>query len=171
MASRQTFTISYDGEALREGRMDVRELAPALLAAGDLFQSANRILNHDRSTVSVQVQGQFRTGSFPVVFSVDQSPIEIVQGLLHQYPQIKDAKEILEILFFYGGIGASIGTSVVKLMKWLKGDKPKESQFTFTNNGTVIINLGDRQTEAKAETFNLAMDRSVRNALEGWWLH
>jgi hypothetical protein len=141
--------------------MDVRELAPALLAAGDLFQNANRILNDGRSTVSVQVQGQFRTGSFPVVFSVDQTPIEIVQGLLHQHPQIKDAKEILEILFFYGGIGAS----VVKLMKWLKGDKPKEGQFTFTNNGTVIINLGDRQTEAQAETFKLTMDRSVRAAL------
>jgi len=101
------------------------------------------------------------------VFSVDQNPIEIIQGFLQQHPHIKDAKEILEILFFYCGIPGGIGASVVKLMKWLKGDKPKEGQFTFTNNGTVIINLGDRQKETKTETFSLVMDRSVRAALEG----
>jgi hypothetical protein len=43
--SRAHFKVSYNGVALQEGRLDVRDLAPALLAVGSLFDAANRALN------------------------------------------------------------------------------------------------------------------------------
>jgi hypothetical protein len=40
---RAEFSITYEGPALQDGRMDVRELAPASLALGELLQEANAI--------------------------------------------------------------------------------------------------------------------------------
>ncbi|GBQ72917.1 hypothetical protein AA15237_1478 [Komagataeibacter xylinus NBRC 15237] len=47
--SKATFTIAYDGPALRNHAMDVRALAPALLGFGTLFDAANAALNGDDS--------------------------------------------------------------------------------------------------------------------------
>lgn len=43
--SRATLTIAYDGQALRDNAMDVRDLAPAMLGLGQLFDAANSALN------------------------------------------------------------------------------------------------------------------------------
>jgi CHASE3 domain sensor protein len=51
--SKAHFQLAYDVKA---GTMDVNELAPALLATGDLLREANRQLNGERSDVSVKVQ-------------------------------------------------------------------------------------------------------------------
>jgi hypothetical protein len=53
--STATIRIAYDGEALRRGTIDVRALAPALLALGDLCEQANRILNAEKPTTTLRV--------------------------------------------------------------------------------------------------------------------
>jgi len=58
--------ILYDGEALRTGSMDVRELAPALLALGDLCERTNKLLNGDDTKVALHVHADFKRGSFQV---------------------------------------------------------------------------------------------------------
>ena len=40
--SKVAFQLSYDGPALRDGTMDVNELAVSLTTVGDLLQEANR---------------------------------------------------------------------------------------------------------------------------------
>ena len=97
------FTVTYDGPSVRDGLMDVRELAPALLSTGALVQKANHLLNGDRVQVSVQVRSSFKRGSFIIALLADQSLLDQAKAFLLQHPQIKDVKEILEILFFYGG--------------------------------------------------------------------
>jgi hypothetical protein len=70
--SRATFGLGYDGPALRDGTMDVRDLAPALLAVGQLFDAANRNLNGDAATVGVHVRATGE-GSFEVFLEVVQT--------------------------------------------------------------------------------------------------
>src|SRR3954469_17506894 len=58
-----TFGIAYDGPALATGRMPVRDLAPALLALGDLFSLSSGLLYPQLSPVAVQVEAT-EQGSF-----------------------------------------------------------------------------------------------------------
>jgi hypothetical protein len=66
--SSATITIAYDGPALRYHAMDVRDLAPAMLGVGQLFDAANSALNGENARVRVQVvqkqtDGGLRTAS------------------------------------------------------------------------------------------------------------
>jgi hypothetical protein len=94
--SQDNFQIAYDGAAVRDGSMDVYELAPALLSIGDLVRDVNRFLNQDRATVSIQVQSDFKAGSFEVSLLVDQNLVEHAKQVLFG-TGIVDAKTLLEI--------------------------------------------------------------------------
>src|SRR5437588_1172700 len=116
------FAISYDGELVRAGLMDVQQLAPALLASGALIQKANRLLNGEGTHVEVKVRSDFRTGSFLVNLHVDQGLIEQAKNFLLAHPNIREAKDILEILFFYAGLPATAVGGLFKLIKLLKNN-------------------------------------------------
>ena len=70
--SQAQFTIAYDGPALRDGVMDVRDLAPALLAVGKLFDAANLTINGNAATVSVRVRATV-PGSFEILIDLAQT--------------------------------------------------------------------------------------------------
>ncbi|WP_256991488.1 hypothetical protein [Burkholderia sp. AU6039] len=63
-SNHQPFNIIYDGPALAEYRMDVRDLAPALIAIADLFTSAIKELNGENAEVRLEVRGSFKAGAF-----------------------------------------------------------------------------------------------------------
>ena len=119
--SHAQFQIIYDGPSLVDNTMDVRELAPALLAVGDLLESANNALNKEKSTVSVSVKGSFKTGCFGIDFIVSQSFLKHVQDLFSG-PQVTAAANLIQILGFVSGSGYSL----IKLIVWLRGKKPKK---------------------------------------------
>jgi len=70
--SEATFTIVYDGPALRDHSMDVRDLAPAMLGLGELFDAANSALNGDNARIKVQVKAT-EPGCFQITFEVIQT--------------------------------------------------------------------------------------------------
>lgn len=66
---RADFTVVYDGEALADHRMSVRDLAPALLGLADIFQDAGEALNPGQSPVALDIRAT-DDGSFLVELSV-----------------------------------------------------------------------------------------------------
>lgn len=64
-----SFTVVYDGEAVRGHRMDVRDLAPALLGMAELFQAAQQVLSPGAPRVSLQIRAT-EEGSFMVLLEV-----------------------------------------------------------------------------------------------------
>lgn len=62
MASSE-FAVVYDGPLLSDGRMPVRELAPALLALGDLFVQASLAVYPDQEPVGLSIKAT-EEGSF-----------------------------------------------------------------------------------------------------------
>ena len=152
--------ILYDGPALREHRMEVRDLAPALLAMGELLDVANEVLNGPKTRINVQVAASFKAGSFGVEFEVGslvQQALQLVgmDGI--------SAKQILEWLGLAGkGAGGVLG--LIGLIKWLRGRSIKKVELL--DNGKVRILVDANAIEVEAKVLELYRNFRIRKALE-----
>lgn len=153
--SEANFRITYDGEALRDGSMDVRDLAPALIAAADLVREANRVLNGDRTSVRVVVKSDFRRGSFGIDLTVVQSAWDQAKQILLG-SDLKAASELLRLV----GLG---GTSwgVIQIIRWLRGRRPERT--TPVNVDTIRIELGQETLDVARDVVLLFNDPRVRD--------
>ena len=162
MANSIELKISYDGEALRKHKMDVRDLAPALLAIGELFEESNRVLNDDKTTLRVKVNA-LETGSFGIVFELDQSLVDQITGFLtgDGVTSILNLKELI-----IGG--ALFGTASIKglfsLIRWLKGGKP--DQIKDLKNGYIQLTINNETITVPSKLLLLYKEVSVRKAVE-----
>lgn len=163
IVSSAELSITYDGELVRTGLMDVQELAPALLASSTLIQKANAVLNGETTSVSLKVRSDFRHGSFVVHCVVDQSLLEQAKNFLLAHPSIKDVKEILETIFFYAGIPITATASLFRLIKFLGRRKPDAVEI-HNNNGTVTVVLGDQNIVVNQAIYKLYEDSQARRA-------
>ncbi len=164
--SKASFNVLYDGPALANSEMDVRELAPALLALGELLEEANAVINHGRAQISVQVKASFKTGCFGIELDVVQSLLQQAQSLF-AHDSVATAKELLEWLGLIedhaGKLAAGIG-GLIWLIKKLRGRTI--SQVVLLDNGKVKITLDDEHFEVEQRVLDLYRQFRVRRALE-----
>jgi hypothetical protein len=153
--STSQFTLSYDGEALKSGQMDVRDLAPALLAASDLLSEANRQVNQDRVTLSVSVQGGFEKGSFDITLVTNQ-------GVLSQLASLVTGDRIIAasalVMLLFGGRG------LLDLLKWLAGTKPERVEKE--PNGDVRFTLRGSEMVINGNVYIFYENPSMRKAIK-----
>ena len=137
--SRADFTLTYDGPALRSHEMNVRDLAPAMLAVGELFEALNRLYNGKQADVAVNVTA-LQPGCFQVGFDIVQvvhSATEYLSGT-----EITAALNLKTILGFGG---TSIGGGLIWLIRRLKGRAPERiekltpGQFRLTLDGETFV--------------------------------
>jgi hypothetical protein len=102
--------------------VDVFQLAPTLLALGELIQESNREVNPGGRQIGVNVK-PFREGSFIVDLTVfPQTHLQQFLDLISNHP-VDQIKTVLE----WVGLIAGTPFGAVQLVKWLKG-KPKSVQ-------------------------------------------
>lgn len=162
--SRARLEVTYDGEAVERGVMDVQDLAPALLGIAEACQRANRILNGDRARLSVQVQADMKRGSFHVDLNL-VSHVTPLAPLINfiTTEHIKQAKDVVDLLF--GG-----EYSVAGVIRRLKGKRPKDVPHQRLDDGTIQLTLQDNaRVENITINYNVyegANDDQIRKGLK-----
>lgn len=152
--------VVYDGPALEQHRMDVRQLAPALLALGEVLEEANHIINDDRTKVSVQVRASFKAGCFGIDFDVAQSFARQVMDFFNS-DQITAANNLLTLLGFAGS--GTIG--LISLIKWLRGRKIQNVVILESGKVKVIVE-GNDAIEVEKAVIDLFRSYRLRKALD-----
>jgi hypothetical protein len=161
----EEFHVTYKGDGLRDGAIDVYALAPALVALGNLVSDANRLLNGDRATVHLQVNSDFKKGSFDIPLLLNLRILETAHrsfefagtidgaGLLHAlFGAAKDNSEKL--------IEAAV-VGLLAIYRVLKGEKPKPNSIIIRDNhGT--INIGNKQVVVDARAAQMYMNDAIR---------
>lgn len=162
LMSEANFKIIFRGSAVDDGEIDVRDLAPALLALGDVFQAASDVLNGDRVKTVVRVKATDHA-CFEVDLSVAQTVKDAVTSLLAFSTENKDAiaaaKELAELIFMTGGGMAGFGGGLFGLLKFLKGRKPDRVE---QRGGKIHVHIGDKYFVTNPKTIDLAENVNVR---------
>lgn len=155
------FHLVYDGPVLDEHRMDVRALAPALLAMGDLVERANLILNGDQAKVAVDVHASFKSGSFGI-------DMELAQSLWQKALDLTGSSPVTSIATICGLIGFSVRDSVsgvIQVIRWLRGRGV--TRIEPLENGVVRLFVNDQHLDTEERVLKLVQDYKLRKALEG----
>ena len=160
MAADEQFEVVFEGEAVKNGEMDVRALAPSLLALADLFQESNRVLNGDRAGVSVSVRAEFAPGSFHIDLTIAQNLYEQAKQLILG-KEISDAKKLIETIFYFVGLPVSGGVGLFKLIRGMQNKKP--ASVTYIDNRVQLFFDG-RVVEAHEDAYRLWLDDRVLRA-------
>ncbi len=157
--SQTSFQVVYDGPALAGSTIDVKDLAPALLALGDVIEQANITLNAGHAKISLRVSASFKSGCFGIDFSVVQSLIDQALGLFKQTPAAS-AKELVELLGFMTGSGMG----VIKVVKWLRNRVIRE--VVLLDNGKARVVVDGDSLETELATIELLRNYRLRLALQ-----
>ncbi|WP_063910996.1 hypothetical protein [Burkholderia ubonensis] len=160
MSNHEQFNVVHDGPALTEHRMDVRDLAPALVAIADLFSFANKELNGDNTEVRLEVKGSFKAGSF-------HSELIFIQSLANQIRDIfagPNAAAFSNALAILGALGIVGSGGLIGLIRKLQGNRPHRIEPTGSN---VRIWVTEKESlEVEEAVYRLYRSKTVRVSLQ-----
>jgi hypothetical protein len=139
--SKVAFQLRYDGPELSEHGMDVADLAPALLALGDLIKRANARVNGDAAKVNLIVQSDFEHKCFQVSLELVQSVLSTIGTFLTDADSLKNAQTIAGWLGLVGGSA----TTLVGIFTYLARRKGKEVESVSPVADETTISTRDSQ--------------------------
>ncbi len=155
-----SFKILYDGPALDAHEMDVKELAPALLAVGELLEEANSLFYGNQSKIAVNIKA-FSEGSFGVDFNFIQNTVAGLFAALSG-SGINAGVNLITLVGFL----KTSSDSVIEFIKHLRNRKIKS--ITKFEVGRVRIELegDDEILEVPENIIKLFGNFKVRKSLE-----
>ncbi|WP_208351629.1 hypothetical protein [Pseudaestuariivita rosea] len=158
-----SFSIAFEGQPFDKGEIDIKDLAPALLALGDIVQSANKALNGDRAEARLKVRAT-KEGSFEALLALDVSWITDMLDLAAANPdRMSAAKDIVDLLFKAGGGVGATTIGVVQALKFFRGKKPEKIE---EKSSVVSITIDNTTIQMEPQAFTLLRDQATREKIE-----
>lgn len=166
MNGKTAVRIAYGGPDVDSGAMDVKELAPALLAFGELIEESNKLINGQESKVKVLVKSDFRKGSFDVGFEMVHNlcdQIKLITGSLQEV----SIEQITIYLGLAAGASQFLGFNLIDLIKKVRGRKAKK--VTAIENNMIRLEFEEEIKETidvHKDIVNLYRSISVRSKVD-----
>ena len=160
--------LKFDGEGLKDNFIDVKDLAPSLIALSDLIQESNKLINGDKTTINVKVNADIKQGCFEVLLMFDFSVVENLKDLVtpETTRSIKEILEWLEIISSLIGeepVGAGGGLlGLLSLIKIFKGKPIDKNQIIGKYGNNYTINTGGGDLIINEQTFIIHNAPSIR---------
>lgn len=158
-SNHETFHVIYDGPALATSRMDVRDLAPALVATADLFAAVNAEVNGNAAELRVEVKGSFKAGSFGIELICAQDLLQQIRDIFTSPTAnaLANASGILAL------VTAPVG-GLIWLLRRLQGRPPRKIEI---HGGTATLWITDSESvEVDHRVIKIWRSTQVRTSLE-----
>ncbi len=161
--SSAAFSIAFEGQPFDQGEIDIKDLAPALLALGDVVQAANRALNGDRADARLKVKAT-KEGSFEALLALDVSWVTDMLDVVAANPdRMTAAKDLVDLVFKAGGGAGAATIGVVQALKLIRGKKPEKIE---EKSSGVSITVNNTTIQMKPKAFQLLQDQRTRENIE-----
>lgn len=151
--ARYDFSIRYSGEALNDGRIPIKDLAPSLLSISDAFIEMQNIIYPHQAPVSLDIKATEK-GSFLVDLILANGPdiftkaVDLFSG--------KESEASVNLIEIASGI-----SGVLILIQKLRNRKIKNKEDEGANN--VKLTLGDGTTlEVPSQSFEAYQNIELR---------
>jgi hypothetical protein len=150
-------TLQYEGDAVDAGTMDVRQLAPALIAAADAVREAHSLLSVPGPAPQVEVRAT-RPGSFIIDLLVAEP------NLLQRAMELLNSSPVTATLDLSGLVGIVVAS--VGLVRRLNNRKITRTEEI--RPGLIRLTLDDGTViETPPESFQLVLDAGYRRSIRG----
>lgn len=158
------FEIAFEGDPFEDGEIDVRDLAPTLLAFGNVVQTANKTLNGDRADARLKVAATDQ-GSFVAALTMDVGWLTDMLDAVSAHPQrVVAADQLMDLLIKAGSIVGSGAIGLFAAIKALKGKRPEKVEAR--GDGTTEITVNQTTFVVDDRTVALLQDLPTREAVE-----
>jgi hypothetical protein len=151
-----SFVVSFNGPGVEDGRIDVRDLAPALLSLGRLIDAGNIAVYGEKQPIKIEVKA-ISAGSFEVVLQAVSSGWDTLTAFMDG----SDAQHAKLLLDWLGIIGVP-PVGVVGLYRWLQGNKP--SRISKAEAGQFLLEIDGKTLVVPLEVMRLYQDIAVNRA-------
>ena len=157
-----SFGVKYQGPALEDGRMPVRDLAPALLALGEVFREAANELYPDLPTPTLEFQATER-GSFDasLILSASDAWEQLTSMLTAKGPS---ALANLEAIVLGVPLAYGAADGLFKFIGKVGGRPIRAVENTDDPDRMRVILDDEVEIEAPAGTVKLYRNPKVRRA-------
>ncbi|MFP1808913.1 hypothetical protein [Lonsdalea quercina] len=158
------FRIVYDGPALDNHEMDVRDLAPALLSLSDVLDEAGKTIYGKERRVSVKVNASFKAGSFGVDLLAQSSSLSSQITGIFSGNGASAACNIISLVGFGYLASKKSYKGLIQLIKWVGPKSIKRIEPTFDGRTKIFI---DGESELfDSQVIELYKNKKLRRSLE-----